>query len=79
MTRGVKKSHHIMKSYRNYTKVNMSTDGKQKNTTNVKLYLGAPKSELELFLIFYGPTKKKLLLLTICTYNRIKLFTIAVN
>ena len=58
MTRGVEKSHHIMKSYRNYTKVNMSTDGKQKNTTNVKLYLGAPKSELELFLIFNGPTKK---------------------
>ena len=47
-----------MKSYRNYTKVNMSTDGKQKNTTNVKLYLGAPKSEIELFLIFNGPTKK---------------------
>ena len=79
MTRGVKKSHHIMKSYRNYIKVNMSTDGKQNNTTNVKLYLGAPKSKFELFLIFNGPTKKKLLLLTICTYNRIKLCTIAVN
>ena len=79
MTRGVKKSHHIMKSYRNYTKVNMSTDGKQNYVTNVKLYLGAPKNDLELFLIFNGLTKKKLLLLIICTYNRIKLCTIAVN
>ena len=79
MTRGVKKSHHITKSYRNYTKVNMSTDGKQNNITNVKLYLGAPKNDLELFLIFNGLTKKKLLLLIICTYNRIKLCTIAVN
>ena len=79
MTRGVKKSHHIMKSYRNYTKVNMSTDGKQNNITNVKLYLGAPKNDLELFLIFNGLTKKNLLLLIICTYNRIKLCTIAVN
>ena len=79
MTRGVKKSHHIMKSYRNYTKVNMSTDGKQNYITNVKLYFGAPKNDLELFLIFNGLTKKNLLLLIICTYNRIKLCTIAVN
>ena len=54
-----------MKSYRNYTKVNMSTDGKQNYITNVKLYLGAPKNDLELFLIFNGLTKKKI----IATHN----------
>ena len=40
MTRGVKKSNYTVKSYHNYTKVNMSTDGKQKSIANVKLYLG---------------------------------------
>ena len=40
MTRGVKKSHFTLKSYHNYTKVNMSTDGKQNSIANMKLYLG---------------------------------------
>ena len=64
MTRGVKKSHYTAKSYPNYTKMNMSTDGKQNSITNVKLYLGDSKHEFKLLLIFNELTKK-----IIVTYN----------
>lgn len=52
MTRGVKKSHYTVKSYHNYTKVNMSTDGKQNSIANVKLYLGGSEKWTRIILNF---------------------------
>ena len=43
MTKGAKERHHTAKSYHNYAKVY----GKQNILTNIKLYLGSSKHELD--------------------------------